>query len=1026
VSVFFATRGSRVATQEELHSYLKLAVLELEKTRRRLRNIEGRTREPIAIVGMACRYPGGLNSPDDLWRAVSEGRDLASDLPTDRGWDIDTVYKMFSPDGDLNGAPYVRAGGFVSEITEFDAAFFEISLPEAVTMDPQQRLVLESAWEAFERAGIDPLSVQGSDTAVFIGAGASAEYGSVNGPVNIDIGAENQDILPFVTTGQTPSMAAGRISYFFGLEGPAVTLDTACSSSLVAIHEAVRSLRSGECSLALAGGVTVMANPTVFLAISRLVGSASDGRCKSFAAAADGAGWGEGVGVLLLERLSDAQAKQHPVLAVLLGSAVNHDGASNGMNAPNGLSQRRVIRRALENAGVQAADVDVVEAHSTGRPLGDLIEAEALMATYGQHRSEGHPLWLGSMKSNITHTQAAAGVGGVIKMVEAMRHGVIPPTLHVDEPTPFVDWSSGGVRLATVARPWKHENGARRAGVSAFGLSGTNAHVILEEAPEEAREELSARDDTSGLPGDDLVPVIPWVITAKCAEALRAQAARLVAHLEQNCDLRPFDIGFSLVTSRAQFDHRAVVVGRDRDDLLDGLRSLAGGKISPAVAHGVAGAATNTAALLPGEGARAGMGQQLYSNFRVYAHAFDEVCSIFDEFMETSLRDVVFAEAESDAATLLDQIAYARPALFAVEVALFRLAESWGLRPDFVVGHSIGEFTAAYVAGLWPLADACALVAEHSRLMQSISADGTKLAEISQLCQRLSYHAPTLRVISGHTGKIVETAQLSSPAYWVDQLTKPARVMDAVRWARFAGGVSNFLEIGPGDELTNMTERSATADDVGPGEVTAAPLLGHAKVDEDISFVSGLAAVYARGTPIDWAAGYVGSGARRVDLPTYAFQRTRLWLDRTVTGTVWSVGRGGAPLPKSTVRDSDSIEPVATDTERTLAAAIEQVLGVAQVGRTDEFLALGGDSIGAMQLTARVRGAGLPLNPQMIFEHPTVMRLAAALDDATDEAETEGRAVGVVGDDVSCEPMSMSGLSPTELAALEASWPTST
>jgi acyl transferase domain-containing protein len=1088
-----------VASQDELHSYLRLAVLELEKTRRRLRDVEAKAREPIAIVGMACRYPGGLNSPDDLWRAVSEGRDLVSGLPTDRGWDIDGLYKLSDPNADLDDAPYVRAGGFVSDATEFDADFFGISLREAVIMDPQQRLVLESAWEVFERAGIDPSSVQGSDTAVFIGSVGSA----VSGPVNVDIGAEDPDtFLSFLTTGQMSSMTAGRTSYFFGLQGPAATVDTACSSSLVAIHEAVQSLRSGECSLALAGGVTVMASPMAFLVLSAPGASSGDGRCKSFAAAADGAGWGEGVGILLLERLSDAQAKRHPVLAVVRGSAVNHDGGSNALRAPNGSAQHRVIRRALENAGVEAAEVDVVEAHSTGSPLGDLIEAETLMATYGQHRPEGRPLWLGSMKSNVTHTQAAAGVGGVIKMVEAMRHGVIPPTLHIDEPNPYVDWS-GGVQLATVAQPWPQKNGARRAGVSAFGLSGINAHLILEEAP----EELPEADDATGPPGDNPLRVIPWVITAKSAEALTAQANRLVAHLEQKTDFRPVDIGLSLASTRAQFEHRAVIAGRDRDELLDGLRSLAAGKISPAVTHGVAGFSAKTAALFPGEGAQSvGIGKQLYSSSSVYAHAFDEVCSVFDERMGTPLRDVVFAESESNAPPLLDQTVYAQPVLFAVEVALFRLAQSWGFRPDFVLGHSVGEVTAAYVAGLWSLADACGLVAERSRLMHSIlageaiamlsatateddvmpflrefddrvsiaainspmsltiSGEGTALAELaanleargvrttglrashafhpscmdsvlpefSQVCQQLGYHAPTIPVISGLTGKIVETALLSSPDYWIDQLKKPVRFMDAVRWARFQGGVNNFLEVGPGAELTSMTKNNVIDDDIHLSEVTAAPLLHHANVDENISFVSGLAAVYARGTPIDWAAGYVGSGARRVDLPTYAFQRKRLWLDHTVSGIVWPVGQGGAQLPKSKVRVREAFEPLVTDTERTLAAAIEQVLGVAQVGRTDEFLALGGDSIGAMQLAATMVKAGLPLAPMMIFEHPTVMQLAAALDDAidqaTDQAATEGdsRAVGSVEDDVAYEPMSMSGLSPTELATLEASWPTST
>ncbi|SON61920.1 Dimodular nonribosomal peptide synthase [Mycobacterium simulans] len=890
-------------------------------------------REPIAVVSMACRYPGGLDSPEDLWNAVAEGRDLVSGWPTDRGWDTDSN-------------SYVRFGGFVSDAADFDAAFFEISWPEALTMDPQQRLALESVWEVFERAGIDPSTVRGSDTGVFLGM-------MPNTRVSMDTEAGIPDGgLPYLMTGHAPSVAAGRISYFLGLEGPTLVLDTACSSSSVAIHEAVKSLRLGECSLALAGGVTVMTTPAVFTELSGQQTLAPDGRCKSFAATADGIGWAEGVGILLLERLSDARKNDHPVLALVRGTAVNHDGASNGLTTPNGLAQQRVIRQALVNADVDAASVDVVEAHGTGTMLGDLIEAGALMATYGRNRPEGRPLWLGSLKSNIGHTSAAAGVGGVIKAIEAMRHEVIPPTLHADEPAPFVDWSSGGVSLATAPQPWPRRGDARRVGVSAFSISGTNTHLIIEEAP---RSPVAI--GTNDVPDDDLVPVIPWVVTAKSEAALPIQAARLVTLLERNSGLRPLDVGFSLASSRAQFEHRAVIVGRDRDALLHGLRSLATDGASSAVVRGAARVSPRTAAVFPGDsGQLLGIGDQLYASFPVYAGAFDEVCSFFD--------------------TQRDKPPQA--SLFAIEVALFRLAESWGFRPDFVMGHSVGEITAAYVAGLWSLADACALVM------------ATAEDDIA-VCERLTYQTPTIGVISGLTGEHVESALLSRHEYWVDQLKRSVPFRDN---ARLPGDISNVLEIGP-------------------------TLLLQPKVDETLSFVSGLASVYVCGTPIDWSSAYAGSTARRVNLPTYAFQRKRLWLDPAVNGNMSPRTRSAARPPTSTVQGNASIEPARTDTERTLAAAIEQVLGVHDVGRTDQFLALGGDSISSLQLANRVRAAGLPLTPQMVFEHRTIMQLAAALDKTETDAGSD--TFGLVDDDVRYPPMSMSGLSPAELATLQAS-----
>jgi acyl transferase domain-containing protein len=911
-------------SEERALAYLRRVTAELAQARAKLHEAH----EEIAIVGMGCRYPGGADSPEALWELVSGRVDAISGFPTDRGWDLDGIY---DPDPDRPGTTYVKHGGFLADVAGFDAGFFGISPHEAKLIDPQQRLLLEVAWEALEGANIDPQSLRGSQTGVFAGQ----MYQDYARCTCIEE-SEFDGMRAHSTLG---SLAAGRVAYVLGTHGPACTIDTACSSSLVAIHLACQALRNGECQLALAGGVTALATPMLFVEFSKQRALAPDGRCRSFAAGASGTGWAEGVGVLALEPLSQALRNGHRPLALIRGSAVNHDGASNGLTAPSAVAQERVIRAALANARLTPADVSVVEGHGTGTTLGDPIEAQALLSTYGQERPDDDPLWLGSLKANIGHTQAAAGVGGVIKLVMALRHETLPPTLHVDAPTPRVDWSAGAVSLLEEQVPWAANGHARRAAVSAFGISGTNAHLILEEAESSpCPVPPASRTTASRTP-------VAWLLSARTPGALRKQAARLLTRVIADPDLDVTDVAYALAAGRARLPHQAILVG-ERDELLDALgRVAADGSPDPAPPARPSASPSGALVLFAGALQATDDVSELAEVYERFGHARRSALEEFTGAGDPSLGE----DPQSQALAAL-----------ASEVALFRLLQAWGLRIESISGRGTGALAAARVAGAVTAADAARLAV----LLHASSAGSTE--DRAELAQALSELGATgeqpIPLVDGTSGRTLGPAELLARELTGDP----------------PGGAASGDGESPAQSAVVVELRSADLRDL----------------------LLGLARAHFAGVVVDWSAVFTGA-SRAVELPSYPFERKRSWI-APPSAQPPGERPGEAPLlppvSRALLELPVSKRPAAVPSlVRGETAIVLRHDSPEQLTTDQTLLELGFDSMHAVILHKRLSEAGgVELPPTLILDELTLEDITGLLTEAIEQDGASAPAAGPV------------------------------
>lgn len=992
------------------------------------RNTQGRgsINEPVAVIGVGCRFPGDIDGPERLWDFLTEKKCAITAYP-DRGF--------------TNAGTFAESGGFLKDVAGFDNRFFDIPPDEALRMDPQQRLLLEVSWEALEHAGIIPESLRLSRTGVFVGV-SSTDY------VRLVSASAQQKSTIWDNTGGSSSIIANRISYFLDIQGPSIVIDTACSSSLVAVHLACRSLSTWDCDIALVGGTNVLISPEPWGGFREAGILSQTGCCHAFDKSADGMVRGEGCGVIVLQRLSDARLEGRRILAILTGSAVNQDGKSNGIMAPNPSAQIGVLENACKSARVDPLEIGYVEAHGTGTSLGDRIEAHALGMVFGRKRPGSGPLMIGSIKPNIGHLEGAAGIAGLIKAVLMVERGSLLPSGGFTEPNPAIPFTELGLRVVDELQEWPVVAGRpRRAGVSSFGFGGTNAHVIVEEAGSVGADTVSGRADVGGSGGG----VVAWVISGKTASALAAQAGRLGRYVRARPALDVVDVGYSLVSTRSVFDHRAVVVGQTRDELLAGLAGVVAGRPEAGVVCGVGKPAGKTAFVFAGQGSQwLGMGSELYAAYPVFAEALDAVVDELDRHLRYPLRDVIWGHDQD----LLNTTEFAQPALFAVEVALYRLLMSWGVRPGLVLGHSVGELAAAHVAGALCLPDAAMLVAARGRLMQALPAGGAMfavqaredevapmlghdvsiaavngpasvvisgahdavsaiadrlrgqgrrvhrlavshafhsalmepmIAEFTAVAAELSVGLPTIPVISNVTGQLVAD-DFASADYWARHIRAVVRFGDSVRSAHCAGA-SRFIEVGPGGGLTSLIEAS-----LADAQIVSVPTLRKDR-PEPVSVMTAAAQGFVSGMGLDWASVFSGYRPKRVELPTYAFQHQKFWLapapsvsDPTAAGQI-GASDGGAELLASS---GFAARLAGRSADEQLAAAIEVVCehaaavlgrdGTAGLDAGQAFADSGFNSLSAVELRNRLTAVtAVTLPATAIFDHPTPTELAQYL-----------------------------------------------